>query len=240
MFLGIDTSSDVTQVALVENGELLCERSCFSGAGHNEVLVGMVRSALETVRRRVRDLTGVGVTIGPGMFTSLRVGLAVAKGLAVGLGIPVKGVSTFRALAAAVGEDDRVLILVDAKRGEVYAAVLQRGKFLVVPAIVRMDRLGDWLTGANSCYEGQHPAEPPLKLPIELTLAGNAVCLCSDLLRVQGVIFRDSGVVYPPARVIATLAARLLWQSGQDKCSDLEPCYLRRTDAELNRVPRSG
>ncbi|MEO0073504.1 MAG: tRNA (adenosine(37)-N6)-threonylcarbamoyltransferase complex dimerization subunit type 1 TsaB, partial [candidate division WOR-3 bacterium] len=74
VFLGIDTSGYTTQVALVENGQVLHEESCCFAAGHNEVLVDMVCSALKSAGGCVSDLAGVGVTIGPGMFTSLRVG----------------------------------------------------------------------------------------------------------------------------------------------------------------------
>ncbi|MBM3315614.1 tRNA (adenosine(37)-N6)-threonylcarbamoyltransferase complex dimerization subunit type 1 TsaB, partial [candidate division WOR-3 bacterium] len=134
LVLGIETSGTDTGVALLAGEQVLAEISCPSVSGHNENLLRLVRQALGA--HTVAGLAVIGVTIGPGMFTALRVGLAVAKGLALAAGAGLKGIGTLDALAAAVGGSGEVLTLVDARRREVYAALFRGGAAVLGPALV--------------------------------------------------------------------------------------------------------
>lgn len=89
--------------------------------GHSERLAGFVRDAMTETRLGFGAIDRIGVTVGPGSFTGLRVGLAFAQGLAAALDRPVVGVSTLDALAASAGGAPRVAALIDARRGQVYA-----------------------------------------------------------------------------------------------------------------------
>ena len=91
--------------------------------GHSERIAGFAREAVAEAGGGFGVIERIGVTVGPGSFTGLRVGLAFAQGLGAALDRPVVGVSTLDALAASAGEGGAVAALIDARRGQVYARI---------------------------------------------------------------------------------------------------------------------
>jgi tRNA threonylcarbamoyladenosine biosynthesis protein TsaB len=112
LILAFDTATDVATSALVDGEEVLGERTSRAAT-----VLEDVDALLRQAGAHTRELEGVAVGVGPGSFTGVRVGLATARGLALGLGIPVAGVSTLDALAA--GAPGAVPVI-DARRGEVF------------------------------------------------------------------------------------------------------------------------
>jgi tRNA A37 threonylcarbamoyladenosine modification protein TsaB len=103
--LVIDTSGEGCAVAVVASGRLLAEIDAPMDRGHAERLMGMVGAALDRAGLLPAALGGIVVCTGPGGFTGVRVGVAAARGIALGLGVPAVGVDRFEALAAgSVGE----------------------------------------------------------------------------------------------------------------------------------------
>ena len=126
--LTIETSTPVEEVAVVEDGTVLCSRRSRAGRGRADELVGAVAEVLRSSNASLSCLDGVAVSIGPGRFTGLRVGLATAKGLAAATGLRVVPVPTLEALAMSAGvAEGLVCPLLDARRGEVYAALFHLG-----------------------------------------------------------------------------------------------------------------
>ncbi len=124
MNLVIDTSLNACTAALFDGVRPLTERVEEMARGHQERLGGMVVELFETAGIAPRDVTGVAVTLGPGSFTGLRVGLSFAKGLSVGLGVPLKGIGTLEALGHhpdIVAE--RRMSVIDGGRGQIYVQV---------------------------------------------------------------------------------------------------------------------
>jgi tRNA threonylcarbamoyladenosine biosynthesis protein TsaB len=112
LILAFDTATEVATSALVDGDEVLGERSSAP-----TTLLEDVDALFRQASARPRELEGVVVGTGPGSFTSTRIGLAVARGLAVALGVEGAGVSTLAALAAGA---DGGLPVIDARRGEVF------------------------------------------------------------------------------------------------------------------------
>lgn len=115
--LVIDTALGACTVALFEDGQPLAVRSEPMIKGHQERLGGFAR---DVVGQDFSALDRIGVTVGPGSFTGLRVGLAFAQGLGSALDRPVVGISTLAALNRSVGGAGRATALIDARRGQVY------------------------------------------------------------------------------------------------------------------------
>lgn len=118
--LVIDTALGLCTVAAFEDERLLAVRSEAMTRGHQERLGGFLREVADKAGG-FETLDRIGVTVGPGSFTGLRVGLAFAQGLGAALDRPVVGVSALDALRASAPDARTVAALIDARRGQVYA-----------------------------------------------------------------------------------------------------------------------
>ncbi len=135
--LGIDTALDRCSLAIVEGGGVLASQTQRLTKGHAEVAPLMLKSLLDETRLRAGDLDRVGVVVGPGGFTGVRIGLALARGLALGTGIAVIGVSAMAALLdgwrGAEKASGLTAIVLDARRGQVFAALYSGAREKVAP-----------------------------------------------------------------------------------------------------------
>lgn len=129
VILNIETSTNVCSVALTAEGCILTHFEDYSGRNHAELLSGYIKGCLDFAAERELSLDAVAVSIGPGSYTGLRIGLSKAKGLAYGLDIPLIGVDTLRLLATRVMfstddiDTDSIFVpMLDARRMEVYTA----------------------------------------------------------------------------------------------------------------------
>jgi tRNA threonylcarbamoyladenosine biosynthesis protein TsaB len=136
LLLALDTSADRVTAALTDFARLSLVQSDQMQRGHAEHLIPMVESLLKEAGVSLSDVTRIGVTVGPGSFTGIRIALSVARGFAIAHDIPVVGVGTLAALAASVSDTPAgpVLAVIDARRGEVFAALhAPDGEELVAP-----------------------------------------------------------------------------------------------------------
>ncbi|WP_439625628.1 tRNA (adenosine(37)-N6)-threonylcarbamoyltransferase complex dimerization subunit type 1 TsaB [Shinella sp.] len=120
--LAIDTAGTGCYAALYDSEQdlILGAAGADIGRGHAERLMDFVDAALDAAGIALQAIDRIAVTIGPGSFTGIRVGVAAARGLALALGVPAAGVSTLAALAADQGAGAPLLVAMDAKRDEVY------------------------------------------------------------------------------------------------------------------------
>ena len=127
--LGIETSTSQTSVALLEGGQLVLTRAHTRPKQSAERLLPLIAELLAEAGWPRESLERIGVSVGPGSFTGLRVGLACAQGLSLGLGIPLVGVTSLQAMARAVPASIPGLrcAILDARRGEVFAAAYEAG-----------------------------------------------------------------------------------------------------------------
>ena len=137
--LALDTALSATSVAIVDGERVLAARTEPMERGHQERLGGLVRDAMAEAGVAFGALNRIGVTIGPGSFTGLRVGLAFAKGLSVALGVPCVGVGALEALAASCASHGLVAAVIDAHRGQVYLQLFRGGASLTAPQACTLD-----------------------------------------------------------------------------------------------------
>jgi tRNA threonylcarbamoyl adenosine modification protein YeaZ len=128
ILLAIDTAASLCAASIhdSEAGVELGREVLDIGKGHAERLIGVIESALGRAGINYNDLDRIVVSIGPGSFTGVRVGVATARGLALALGIPAVGVNTLEALAAeahADFPDKPILAAIDGRRGDLYCAI---------------------------------------------------------------------------------------------------------------------
>ena len=127
--LNIETSTEVCSVALTSEGQVLDHSENYEGQTHATLLSQYVRQALQYARTREVPIDAIAVSIGPGSYTGLRIGLSEAKGLAFGLNVPLIGVNTLQLLSVSamfnhfIDEDKLLYVpMIDARRMEVYTA----------------------------------------------------------------------------------------------------------------------
>ena len=132
--LAIDTAADACSVGVVAGGDAPLLRSQIIGRGHAELLMGMIASAMGEAGLGFAELDRIAVTIGPGSFTGLRVGIAAARGFALVHGTEVVGIGTLAVHAATVAVPGPVLAVLAAGRGEVYGQAFADGAEAGPPA----------------------------------------------------------------------------------------------------------
>jgi tRNA threonylcarbamoyladenosine biosynthesis protein TsaB len=148
--LVIDTAASVCAAAVIDAfGTVLAERSETMERGHAERLIPMVDEVLADAGHGYAQLTRIGVSVGPGSFTGVRVGLSAARGLALALGIPAIGITTLEAIAAeavvALGGSP-VFVAIDARRDELYVQYFDRdAQGICAPHAVSIDSAERWV-----------------------------------------------------------------------------------------------
>ena len=218
LVLGLDNSLDFLNLALGEEGRLIEERHSRQDRHPSEVLAKRVQELLEDHGFFPKDLDLLFITLGPGSFTGIRVGLAFCKGLAEGLHIPILGVPTLDVLAAPLGflEGTYLCPLVDAKKGEVFFALYQAKK----EAAIRV-----------SDFYSLKPEEVASKIAGPCLCFGSGVRLCRrELEGIQGLTIVDNG----PVRISgeALLKTGLAHSVHTDRY-EIVPIYGRRSEAEI-------
>lgn len=213
--LGIETSTDIGGVALVEDGVLRGEWTWNLPRSHSLRLIPAIEGLLSVTGWPPEELEAIAVGIGPGSFTGLRIGLATAKGLALALGRPVVGIMSLDAIIYGLPSPDYLCTLVDAKRGELFVAFYRRGERVGPPEVLTPEGVVSKLR--------EKPA----------LLVGEGALLYRDLFEdIPGVeVFPQP--LYPRASAVALLGAKRLQQGQRDDPTSLVPLYLRPSDAEL-------
>ena len=155
--LALETSTELGSCALWQDGVVL-ERFCPVGQSHSETLLPLLGALLSEAGLSVAQLDGIAFGVGPGAFTGLRVACGIAQGLAVAHGIPLFPIVSLEAMAEALNAE-RVISLLDARMGEVYAASYERsedgfrlhGQILVAsPSEVIFPDGAGWLACGNA------------------------------------------------------------------------------------------
>lgn len=122
----LDTALHCAQAALFESDKCLAQDARASDRGQAEILLPMLGDVMQQAKCGWKDLSEVLVTVGPGVFTGIRTGIAVARALKLALGIPAHGINTLQLLAAMAAEKNKLtLALIDAHKNEIYAQVFE-------------------------------------------------------------------------------------------------------------------
>jgi len=221
LLLAIETATRTTSVALLRGDQPIAEAGGAEGSAA-ETLLPAIDRLLRDNGVSVADLDAFAVSIGPGSFTALRVGLATLKGIAFGGDRPVARVPTLAALAwASPRRELPVAALLDARRGEMYAAVYD-----LVDAGPRA-RLEPGVFA---------PDELIPHLPPECVLVGEGAEVFGSEIRERlgaGLVIAGGAA---SALAVGSLGARMLARGEGVAAAELVPHYVRRAEAEVQRT----
>lgn len=146
LILAIDTALAACSAAIVRDGETLAARQVEMTRGHAEALAPIVAELVTEAGVAIGDLDRIAVTVGPGTFTGLRVGIAFARGLGLALEVPVIGISTTEAVAAASGASLNVGVHA-AALDDVYIEAYRNGEQLLRPVAMPLIEAGEIVRG---------------------------------------------------------------------------------------------
>jgi len=218
----IDTSTSLCSAALCEDGEITASRCSGEGRSHASLCAPFVKEVLEERGLQASDCDAVCVSMGPGSYTGLRVGVSTAKGMCFGAGIPLLAVSTLDVLVAMAlkngsAEGCRYIVpMIDARRMEVYSAVYDsEGKRLteIEPAVVGAESF------AKELSEGA------------VLFIGDGADKCREVLTSSNARFRQC---CPDA---AAMAAPAVTEYNEKRFKDIayfEPFYLKQFVATVS------
>jgi tRNA threonylcarbamoyladenosine biosynthesis protein TsaB len=224
--LGIETSATTGGFAVTDGDRLMAERVADLTGRHVERGVTMIQEVLDSAGVKVEDLDGVAVSLGPGSFTGLRVGLAIAKGMCFGLGMTIVGVPTLDCIAESMSSRDGFVVPVrDARRGEIYfctfsveaCAVTRTGDYLALPP-------DGVISVINDLPEGRR-----------VVLSGDALARYGDVLRTglgPEVVFAPETMWAAKPSVVASMGGSLLERGITADLDTIEPMYVRPSEAQ--------
>ena len=227
VILAIDTATPATSLALTrgtrEAGEVLASLGLSSNVTHSRRLLTSIEWLMAEVDVGWTDIDAIGVSLGPGSFTGLRIGMATAKGLAMASGLALIGVSTLDSLAAKCVTRRLICSVLDARKKEVYAGfyrVDKEGSPTRVDEIVALSPQ-DLVSQIN---------EPVL-------LIGDGAVVYRDLFQEllgEKVEFAPAHLNEPSATSLGMLSAEQFLAGALLDIDSAVPLYVRSSDAELN------
>lgn len=217
IIIGLETSSPAASVAIAQNHHILADATLQSGAVYAEQLPGLLERTLAEAEITIQDVDGFAISIGPGSYTGLRVGLSLVKGLAFSTGKPMAAVPTLDAVAYNLPYCKYPIhVLLDARRGQVYAA--------------RYD-MADGELERTSVFQASAIEDIISEVHEPVVFAGSgAEAYRSKLYESLGdnAHFLPPGVARLHASSIVCMGTHALQQGEHASLYDLEPLYLRR------------
>jgi len=223
--LGVDTSTPVNTIALCEDGRILAETVVECGRAHAERLMATVDWVLAEAGVSLGAVDALAVSVGPGSFTGLRIGVAAWKGLALAQALPLVGVPTLDAMTrTGAFANTAVCPLLDAKMGEVFGAVYRfsnAGREKIVQ---------DCVTPITNILD---------RAPDDTVFFGDGAELYGEAIRAArpGAVILGGAFRSPRASAVCFEAAALLASGYATSAADVKPVYLRMSQPEALRAP---
>lgn len=223
--LGIDTSTKFCNLGLIEDRDVLIEHTISSiKKRHSSILVPAIEDLLKAIDVKMEEIDGVAVSIGPGSFTGLRIGLSVAKGLCYSRSLPLLGIPTLEACAFPLREIPYLICpILKSKKDEIYDVVFRGGDSL--------HKVMDY-----KCEDIQNLLVRLSPLKEKMIFLGDGIKKYQDNIKekiARNALFIDSQLNLSMAASIAFLGLNKLKKGEEDDISSLTPFYLRKSQAEI-------
>ncbi len=221
--LGLDTSTKVASIAIIDGEKLIGEYSLSKDMSHSEKLMPMLRELLEQIDLKIEDIDLYAVAVGPGSFTGLRIGITTVKSFSHLFNKPIIGVSTLEALAYNLyGNDATIMPMLDARRDRIYTSLYEFHNSEIIEIegsqILEMDNL-----------------EEKLKEFHKLVVVGDGSTVYKEQIKARlgdRVNFANLGQNITRGVSIAELGLKRYKEGQRDDPFTLIPEYITKTKAE--------
>lgn len=222
--LGIDTSSNATSIAVIEDNKLICEYTVNTKTTHSQKLMPMIENMLKISEINVNDMDMISICQGPGSFTGLRIGMATAKALSHVNNLPIVGVNSLELLAGNMDlSDKKICSILDAQRTQVYMGQykFENNKLVEIKSVdvVEIDELLEELKSSNE----------------EWILVGEAVYKYEDKIKeIENICVPAPSHNVNKASSLCTIAMNKYDQNiDVYDCYTINPVYIRKSQAEV-------
>lgn len=229
--LSIDTSSSNCTAAVVRDYETLGEISINFNLQHSVLLMPLVEELLEKLNMAPAELSAITVSVGPGSFTGLRIGLAAAKGMALALDIPIYASDSLAVLAyGAFGYQGLIIPMVDALRNGYYTGIYTfiQGKLvtLMEPSILTLDEVMEKVSNESR----------------EIMIMGDILSKISaeELQSRNNIILAPQNLNIPKASTLPYLLRERIEKEEKEDIYSLVPLYMRKSQAEYEYEKKQG
>ncbi|MGB3210504.1 MAG: tRNA (adenosine(37)-N6)-threonylcarbamoyltransferase complex dimerization subunit type 1 TsaB [Desulforhopalus sp.] len=233
LILSIDTATPCSAVALTcgtrMNGRVLASLSLTGNVTHSRRLFSAIDHLMKKAEVGWSSISGIGVSLGPGSFTGLRIGMSTAKGLAAAAGKALLGVSTLDSLAARCVSSRLICSVLDARKKEVYSSFYRCNT--------------DGLTERVSDMTVMAPEKLAATIAEPVVMVGDGVMAYGDLFKgvlKEKVIFAPAQLHEPSASSLGMLAGEMLESGEQLEVAGAVPVYIRSSDAELSLLQKKN
>ena len=222
--LGIDTSSNATSIAVIEDNKLICEYTVNTKTTHSQKLMPMIENMLKISEVNVNDMDMIAICQGPGSFTGLRIGMATAKALSHVNNLPIVGVNSLELLAGNMDlSDKKICSILDAQRTQVYMGQykFENNKLVEIKSVdvVEIDELLEELKSSNE----------------EWILVGEAVYKYEDKIKeIENICVPAPSHNVNKASSLCSIAMSKYNQNiDVYDCYSINPVYIRKSQAEV-------
>jgi len=217
--VGIETSGSIGSVAVCDGNTVVGRHTFGKASNHGKEIVSSLEAIFNEVKWKPEDIDLIAVSIGPGSYTGLRIGVTCAKTLAYGLGKPVIDVPTLDVLAGNIKDDVKhICPVIDAKRKRVYACIYSRNNS-------KNKRTTDFLIIT--------PGELKDILPESTLIFGDGVAPYKEIFtQMKVTIIEDEKPGIAEAVDVARLGLERYEQGERCEINELVPLYLRKSEAE--------
>ncbi len=222
--LAVDTATLSCSAAIVDDGMTCAELTTVNNQTHSKHLMSMIDTVCDMSGLKVADMDGFAVTIGPGSFTGLRIGISAVKGLAWSLNKPVVGISSLDALAwQCIPAAYPICTLLDARKQEVYYC-----RYHFRDGELKKDRSEQVIAPAEAINDIREPC---------LFIGNGANLYKEEILEKLGELAHFAGWNQDIIRAssVARLSLERFIHHQTDDAALLGPHYIRKSDAELYR-----
>lgn len=209
--LAIDTTSKICSVALLEDEKIIDEINLDSGLTHSENLMPLVKKILEKNEVQLKEINLIGVDVGPGSFTGIRIGVASIKAMAEVWNIPVASITSLETLARSVETNNPIVSLIDARNNQVYMGIFDN----------KYNKIEEYLA------DDINIAIEKIKKYETISIVGDGSIIHKELLlqNIKNIDFSENNEQY--ARNVGKMSYKKYLENDLKNANTVIPIYLR-------------
>ena len=223
LVLGIDTTTKIASVGLYDDKKgFLGEINLFVKTNHSNVIMSMVDNLFKMTKFNINDVDKIAVSIGPGSFTGIRIGVAIAKGLAFGSKKTIAGINELDMIANLANSKGTVVALLDARKKRVYSAIYRDDEKIVKDEVGELSLVLDKFKNSDE----------------EIVFVGDGAIAYRDIIIEE--LGEKAKIIDDMTSISRAVILAKMALDREDNLYTLEPFYVNKSQAEQEKEARDS